>query len=89
MTAIPVDDLRRIVEKAILACSMPLPQAAEADGDRSALLALSFDEIGFDSLNFMEFCIAVSMDVGVELSTDEVAALKTPIAVIAHLSRRA
>jgi hypothetical protein len=37
----------------------------------------------------MEFCIALSVDVGVELSVAEVAGLKTPEAVVAHLSQRA
>jgi acyl carrier protein len=89
MTAASVEDLRTIVERALVACSVPLPDAAGEGGDQAALMSLTFDEIGFDSLNFMEFCIAISMDVGIELSVDQVTALKTPEAVIAHLSRQA
>ena len=89
MASASVEELRRIVEKALVASSLPLPDTARGEGGQSALLSLTFDEIGFDSLNFMEFCIAISMDAGVELSVAEVAALRTPAAVIAHLSRRA
>jgi len=87
MATASTDDLSRIVEKAIKACSMPLPEAEPGPDGRSSLLSLSFEEIGFDSLNFMEFCIAIAVEVGVELSVDEVAALQTPNAVIEHLSR--
>ena len=79
------DDLSRIVENAIKACSMPLPEARAGPDGRPSLLWMSFEEIGFDSLNFMEFCISVAMEVGVELSVDDVAALKTPKAVVEHL----
>jgi hypothetical protein len=87
MATISTDDLSRIVEKAIEACSLPLPEAGPGSDGRSSLLSLSFEEIGFDSLNFMEFCISIAMEVGTELSVDDVAALKTPNAVIEHLSR--
>ena len=61
----PVDrDLTGIVENAVLKCSLPLPEAYR--GAASRLLSLSFDELGFDSLNYMEFCIAIATDTGVE-----------------------
>lgn len=85
MATASTDDLLQIVEDAIRACSLPLPEAAPGPDGRPSFLSLSFEEIGFDSLNFMEFCIAIAMEVGVELSVDEVAALRTPNAVIERL----
>jgi len=78
-----------MVEKAVLSCSLQLPQALSAPpAGQASLLSLSFEEIGFDSLNFMEFCISIAMDVGIELSVAEVADLNSPAAVIEHLSQR-
>ena len=89
MATVTTEDLERIVEKAVRACSLPLPELAPAAADtRSLLMSLTFEEIGFDSLNFMEFCIAIAVEVGVELSAEEVAELKTPDAVVRHLSQR-
>ncbi len=87
MATVSTDDISRIVEKAIEACSLPLPETEPGPDGVPSFLSLTFEEIGFDSLNFMEFCIAIAMEVGTELSVDDVAALKTPNAVIEHLSR--
>lgn len=91
MAAALTDDPSRIVERALEACSVQLPEArlAAAGGQLSSLFSLGFAEIGFDSLNFMEFCISIAMDSGIELSVEDVARLKTPNAVIEHLSRHA
>ncbi|MEX0852847.1 MAG: acyl carrier protein [Bauldia sp.] len=83
-------ELERIVAKAVSACSLPSLQAPSAPVNGSLLrFTGSFDEMGFDSLNYMEFCISIAVDTGVELSVAEVARLNSPTAVIEHLSRRA
>ena len=78
MATVSVDDFPGSSKKRCCRVRCRGPRRAEG---RSSLLSLTFEEIGFDSLNFMEFCIAIAMDVGIELSVDEVSELKTPKAV--------
>jgi acyl carrier protein len=51
-------------------------------------LAASFEQLGFDSLSFMEFCISIHCDTGVELTVGEVSSLGTPAAVVDYLRQR-
>jgi acyl carrier protein len=86
MTAQSVSEITRIVEQAVVSCSLQLPETV-SPANPASLLSLSFAEIGFDSLNYMEFCIAIATEVGVEMSIEEVTGLKSPAAVIDRLSR--
>ena len=54
-------------------------------GDKSQLMAMTFAELGFDSLSYLEFCVSIHVDAGIELNSKQVAAFGTPGAVIAHL----
>jgi len=78
---VPAHDLQRVAEvisKAITTCSLQSAMVADTSTlSLDKLLSLSFDELGFDSLNFMEFCIALHLDLGLELSIGEVASLRT------------
>jgi acyl carrier protein len=89
MAAVSPEDLPRIVESAIVECSLPLPEApAGGDAENSPLLSMSFEEIGFDSLNYMEFCVSIAVNTGIELTIAEVTAMNSPAAVVKHLSQR-
>ncbi len=39
---------------------------------------LAFEALGFDSLSYMEFCIAIQMETGLDLSVGKMRALGTP-----------
>lgn len=82
-----LDACYRIVAEAINSCSLPrarfeIPTSGVVGDDFHA----TFSDLGFDSLAFMEFCIAIQLETGVEISVAAVADLKTPAAVARRLS---
>jgi acyl carrier protein len=80
------DDLTRIVRAAVEGCSLPAPDIGDPDAGQTPL-STRFDELGFDSVAFMEFCIAIHVDTGVELTVEQVTALGSPMAVVDFLGR--
>ena len=75
------EECRRIVALAIAAGdSVPSATARFADDPTAG-----FADLGFDSLAFMEFCIAIQSETGVELSVGAVEAMGSPEAVARHL----
>lgn len=81
------DALYNMIVAAVRANSISATDSANP-ADIAAMMSRSFEELDFDSLNFMEFCIAVSVETGVNLSVAQVTSLKTPLAVFQHLSGR-
>ena len=75
-------DMRDIVKRAVSSCAIP---SSIRNLDDEALMAATFTEMGFDSLALMEFCVSVHLDTGVEMTSQQVAELATPNAVIDHL----
>ncbi len=83
----PVHRFVPVVAKAVRSCSLSSEVDAAAQDD-IALLARGFEDLGFDSLAFMEFCVSVYMDTGVEIDVDQARALQTPLAVAEFLGGR-
>lgn len=84
------DAARRTVLEAIEQCSLPSWAAAAPEPGRpDTRLTTSFRGLGFDSLTYMEFCIALHAATGVEFSAADVEALGTPDAVIRRLTEAA
>lgn len=79
------EESTRVVALAIGACSLPSSELPDPDRQFS----MTFAELGFDSLAFMEFCIAVQGETGVELSVGAVTEMGSPDAVARHLCGRA
>jgi hypothetical protein len=80
----PLNECYRIVASAIDACSLPSASVEPADFGRR--LGESFDDLGFDSLAFMEFCIAIHVETGIELTVTAVGEMGSPAAVAKRLS---
>lgn len=79
-----LSDWYGVVEAAMGATSAPADSMGVVQtGDT---LEESFDDLGFDSLALMEFCIAIQMETGVELSISTVQEMGSPRAVARHLS---
>ncbi|UNO43008.1 acyl carrier protein [Streptomyces sp. MST-110588] len=74
MTALGIDDLRRI----LVAC------AGEEDGvDLTGdILDTAFEDLGYDSLALMETAAAIQQEYGVTLPDEEVATARTPRALL-------
>ncbi len=91
MTARSRAECQRIVAAAIAACtSLPVGLLdAETLASPEGLIGKTFEDLGFDSLAFMEFCIAIQLEAGIELSVASVAEMGSPDAVAAHLSESA
>jgi acyl carrier protein len=81
------DQFDAVVVNAIRACSLPSVDSNTTNSDDASLLTHGFDELGFDSLSYMEFCISVHLNTGVEMDIDKVQSLKTPLAVVEFLRR--
>ena len=81
MSALSAEESTRVVTLAVGACSLP-----SSEQDIDGQLGRSFEALGFDSLAFMEFCIAIQGEAGVELSVGAVVELGSPAAVARHLS---
>jgi acyl carrier protein len=79
------EDLARIVRSAVEGCSLPAPDIGTDAGETP--LSTRFEELGFDSVAFMEFCIAIHVDTGVEMTVEQVTALGSPMAVVDFLGR--
>lgn len=76
------EECRRIVALAVAACdSVPSAAARFADG-----ASAGFADLGFDSLAFMEFCIAIQSETGIELGVGAVEAMGSPEGVARHLA---
>jgi hypothetical protein len=82
-----LDECEEIVARAVAACtSLPIGLLdPETLATSKGLVGKSFEDLGFDSLAFMEFCIAIQLESGVELSADGVAGMGSPDAVARHL----
>jgi hypothetical protein len=85
------EDCQEIVARAVAACSsLPVGLLDAATlATPKGLGGKSFDDLGFDSLAFMEFCIAVQLETGVELTAAAVAEMGSPDAVARYLCERA
>jgi acyl carrier protein len=77
-----LEECRRIVASAIDTCSIQTQEGSEAGLDLDA----TFGDLGFDSLAFMEFCIALQVETGAELTAQAVDKLGSPAAVARRLS---
>lgn len=82
MSALSAEEITHAVALAVGACSLPSSEFQDTD----ERLTWSFEDLGFDSLAFMEFCIAIQGETGVELSVGTVAELGSPAAVVRHMS---
>jgi acyl carrier protein len=80
----PLVECFRIVASAIGTCSLPGTLDPSTAGEE--LLDESFSDLGFDSLAYMEFCIAIHLETGIELTVGSLDELGTPAAVARHLS---
>lgn len=70
------DDIRKVLQVAVEAGRIGLPQSekfarAIVEGDRY----LTTDQFHFDSLAWMEFCISVELQSGLELTPADIAAM--------------
>lgn len=82
------DAIVEIVRNAVEAAPVPAPDiGADGTNGEEAMLAAKFEDLGFDSLAFMEFCIAIHVDTGVEMTVEQAAALGSPKAVIEFLGK--
>lgn len=91
MSARSLGESQRIVAAAVAACtSLPVGLLDPATlATPEGLIGKSFDDLGFDSLAFMEFCIALQLESGVELNVATVTEMSSPDAVARHLSELA
>ncbi len=80
-------NLTQIVAEAIVQCGLVL-EGVDDPSDTEAVMARSFLELGFDSLNLMEFCIAISLETGIDLDVGKLETLRTPAAVVEFLAKR-
>jgi acyl carrier protein len=78
-------EMSRVVRDAIDGCSLASPDINTAGENSTPTMTSTFDNLGFDSLAFMEFCISVHVDTGVELTIEKTNELGTPQAVIDYL----
>jgi hypothetical protein len=83
MTDEPTGRFRDAVLDAIRACSLPTRDDAPPLEEE---LHRAFEELGFDSLSYMEFCISIQMDTGVDLTVGRLRALGSPFAVAEYLA---
>ena len=74
------DRFRTVVVEAVRS------NALTASADDKEMIDQSFEQLGFDSLTLMEFCIAIAAETGVNLPVAQVVPLKTPAAVIRFLA---
>jgi acyl carrier protein len=82
-----LDDWYGVVAAAMGASSVPNDSiGAIAEGET---LEDSFDNLGFDSLALMEFCIAIQVETGIEITISAAQELGSPRAVARHLSGEA
>lgn len=84
MAARSLDECRRIVAAAVAVCDS-VPSVAHRFAEEANA---SFVDLGFDSLAFMEFCIAIQGETGIELAVGAVEAMGSPEAVARHLVGR-
>ena len=83
----PLDECYRIVALAINACSLPIPRVeSPTPGTADGVIDKPFSDLGFDSLAYMEFCIAIHIETGIEINVGAVAELGSPDAVARRLS---
>jgi acyl carrier protein len=75
---------RRVVLTAVAACEAIGSAARHVDD----VMTASFVELQFDSLAFMEFCIAIHAETGIELGVTAVTRMGSPGAVADYLARR-
>jgi acyl carrier protein len=78
-----------LVRDAILSCSLPSQDVDGRSYNPECEQDTPFETLGFDSLCYMEFCIALHCSTGLELSMDAVAELGTPGAVARLLTQSA
>jgi acyl carrier protein len=82
-----ISDPVSIVRNAIVACSLQTPDQDAIGEVPEISLSTKFEDLGFDSLAFMEFCISIFCEVGLDLTVERVAALGSPQAVVDLLKR--
>jgi acyl carrier protein len=82
MTDGPHDPFRETVLEAIRACSLPSRDDAPPIEEE---LHRPFEDLGFDSLSYMEFCISITMETGIDMTVGRMKALGTPTAVADYL----
>jgi len=83
MTDRSLAECYRIVAEAVNTCSVALPPIDASEVTESIG---SFQDLGFDSLAFMEFCIAIHVETGMEISVAKLDELGSPNAVARYLS---
>lgn len=82
-----LDDWYGVVASATTSSSVPNDSiGAVAEGES---LEESFNDLGFDSLALMEFCIAIQVETGIEITISAAQQLGSPRAVARHLSAAA
>lgn len=79
---------RAVVQNALDACSLATPDKDAQGMNGDIPFASRFEEIGFDSLAFMEFCISVHVDTGIEITVEDLREFGTPDAVVSYLEKR-
>jgi acyl carrier protein len=77
------------VPAAVVARALDAAIAKAPPEEAAARLGRDFNELAFDSLNFMEFCIAVHVETGIELTAEQARELGSPAGVIEWLGRQA
>jgi acyl carrier protein len=82
------DRFHLLVANAIRGCSLPSVDSITSKADDALLITYGFEELGFDSLAFMEFCIAVHVETGIEMDVAQVQSLETPLGVAEFLRHR-
>lgn len=88
MAARSLAESQKIVHAAVNACSA-LPVEPDTLAAPESLVGKSFDDLGFDSLAYMEFCIALQAETGIEVSVATITEMGSPDAVAKHLSATA
>lgn len=77
-------DARSAVLRAVGDAARP-SRLADLDGE-DRILDASFEQLGFSSLSYLEFCIAIHLATRIDITADAVAVLGSPRRVLDHLA---
>jgi hypothetical protein len=80
------DEIFRVVADTVREHSSAAAAIAEA-GNVPAMMSQSFEALGFDRRNYMELCIAIATQTGLNLTAEQVKSLGSPLAVVNLLTR--
>jgi act minimal PKS acyl carrier protein len=78
MTAFTLEEFKQLVAASY--------DGAEAEALDEACLETEFDDLGYDSLTVYEIITRIQDDYSVRITDDEIDELRTPAALIAHVS---